>query len=221
MIKVLLTDDHHLFREGLSRILQDAPGIELIATASSGEAAQKLAAQHQPDMILMDINMPGMGGIEATRQLHETHPEIKVLMLTISEEDQDLFAAIRAGARGYILKNSSSQELLAAIQRVQAGEAVINPSMAVKLLDEFALLSTANPRSKIEPTPESESLTEREREVLKCVARGLSNKEIGEQLSISPHTAKAHLRSILDKLHLRGRVDAAAWAIRHGMLREG
>ena len=142
-------------------------------------------------------------------------------MLTVSEEDQDLFTAIRAGARGYILKNSSSQELLDAIRRVDAGEAVINPSMAVKLLDEFALLSATAPRPQTKPTPEGESLTEREQEVLKCVARGLSNKEIGEQLSISPHTVKAHLRSILDKLHLRGRVDAAAWAVRHGMLRDG
>lgn len=220
MIKVLLSDDHHLFREGLSRILRDAPGIDLVATAASGEEAQKLAAQYQPSIILMDVNMPGIGGIEATRQLHDTHPEIKVLMLTVSEEDQDLFTAIRAGARGYILKNASSQELLDAIRRVDAGEAVINPSMAVKLLDEFALLSAIAPRKKTEPTPEADSLTQREQEVLKYVARGLSNKEIGDQLSISPHTVKAHLRSILDKLHLRGRVDAAAWAVRHGMMQD-
>lgn len=220
MIRVLLTDDHHLFREGLSRILQDAPGIDLTATAASGEEAQKIAATHRPDIILMDVNMPGIGGIEATRQLHDTHPKIKILMLTVSEEDQDLFTAIRAGAKGYILKNSSSQELLDAIRRVHEGEAVINPSMAVKLLDEFALISARAPRPQTEQTPESESLTDRELEVLKCVARGLSNKEIGEQLSISPHTVKAHLRSILDKLHLRGRVDAAAWAVRHGMLRD-
>jgi two-component system NarL family response regulator len=220
MIKVLLTDDHHLFREGLARILRDAPGIKLVATANSGEEAQKLAAQYQPDIILMDINMPGIGGIEATRQLHQMSPEIKVLMLTVSEEDQDLFTAVRAGARGYILKNTSSRELLESIHLVHNGEAVINPSMAVKLLDEFASLSSSAPRRKREPTPQSESLTDREREVLKHVARGLSNKEIGDHLSISPHTVKAHLRSILDKLHLRGRVDAAAWAVRHGMLRE-
>ena len=220
MIKVLLTDDHHLFREGLSRILNEAPGIELVATAANGEDAQKLATQHHPDIILMDVSMPGIGGIEATRQLHDTHPEIKVLMLTVSEEDQDLFTAIRAGARGYILKNSSSQELLDAIRRVDAGEAVITPRMAAKLLDEFALLSATVPRPKVAPTPESESLTDREQEVLKYVASGLSNKEIGDLLAISPHTVKAHLRSILDKLHLRGRVDAAAWAVRHGMLQD-
>lgn len=217
MIKILLTDDHHLFREGLSRILQDSPGIELMATAASGEEAQKCVKIAKPDIILMDINMPGIGGIEATRQILDRHPEIKVIMLTISEEDQDLFSAVQAGAKGYILKNSSSKELLDAIRRVQSGEAIINPKLAVKLLDEFSALysSTRPPKA---PTPETESLTDRERDVLKYVARGLSNKEIGDQLSISPHTVKAHLRSILDKLQLRGRVDAAAWAVRHGML---
>lgn len=219
MIKVILADDHHLFREGLARILQDAPGIELVASAANGEEAQARINDLNPDIILMDINMPGIGGIEATRQLLDTHPEIRVIMLTISEEDQDLYRAIQAGAKGYILKNSSSVELLDAIRRVHAGEAIINSKMAVKLLEEFTLLSTSIPRSKA-PTSESESLTDREREVLKYVARGLSNKEIGDQLSISPHTVKAHLRSILDKLQLRGRVDAAAWAVRHGMLRD-
>ena len=219
MIKVILADDHHLFREGLARILQDAPGIELVASAANGEEAQARINDLNPDIILMDINMPGIGGIEATRQLLDTHPEIRVIMLTISEEDQDLYRAIQAGAKGYILKNSSSVELLDAIRRVHAGEAIINSKMAVKLLEEFTLLSTSIPRPKA-PTSESESLTYREREVLKYVARGLSNKEIGDQLSISPHTVKAHLRSILDKLQLRGRVDAAAWAVRHGMLRD-
>ena len=219
MIKVLLTDDHHLFREGLTRILQEAPEIELVATADNGEETLKMAAKYQPDIILMDINMPGIGGIEATRQLRNMHPNIKVIMLTVSEEDQDLFTAIRAGARGYILKNSSSRELFEAIRRIYNGEAVITPSMAIKLLNEFAQFPPVQ-QSKTGSNMKNESLTDREQEVLKYVASGLSNKEIGEQLSISPHTAKAHLRSILDKLQLKGRVEAAAWAVQHGMLKE-
>jgi two-component system NarL family response regulator len=219
MIKVLLTDDHNLFREGLARILREAPGIELITTAASGEEALQLASQHQPDLVLMDINMPGIGGLEATRRLRQKHPEIRVLMLTISEEDQDLFRAVRFGARGYILKNSSSRDLLEAIRRVQAGEAVITPSMAVKLLDAFAAAPPPTPQ-KTDEDLQVEELTERETEVLQLIARGLNNKAIGEQLSISPNTVKAHLRNILEKLQLSSRVEAATWAIRHGLAPE-
>ena len=220
MIKVLLTDDHNLFREGLARILREAPGIELVACAASGEEALQLAAQHRPDLALMDINMPGIGGLEAARRLRQQNPTINVLMLTISEEDQDLFSAVRFGARGYILKNSSSRELLEAIRRVNEGEAVITPSMAVKLLDAFAA-SVQNPLPQPEDTLQIEELSEREAEVLGLIARGLSNKEIGEQLSISPNTVKAHLRNILEKLQLSSRVEAATWALRHGLSGEG
>jgi DNA-binding NarL/FixJ family response regulator len=218
MIQVLLTDDHHLFREGLSRILMDAPGIDLVGCAKTGEEAIDLVEQHNPDVILMDINMPGMGGLEASRRIRITHPDIRILMLTISEQEEDLFQAIRFGARGYILKNSSSQELLEAIRHVYQGEAPITPAMAVKLLDEFtALRSVAAQKS---PDRQSaDALTQREEEVLYLVARGMSNKEIGAELSISPLTVKAHLSSILEKLHLRRRVEAAAWAIRNGLLR--
>ena len=216
MIKVLLTDDHNLFREGLARILRDAPGIDLIASAASGEEALKLAKQHQPDLVLMDINMPGIGGLEATRKLRQKLPEVKVLMLTISEEDQDLFTAVRYGARGYILKNSSSRDLLEAIRRVHNGEAVITPRMAVKLLDAFAEIQ-ALPPSTIGETLQVEELTERETDVLRLVAQGLSNKEIGDKLSISPNTVRAHLRNILEKLQLTSRVEAATWALRHGL----
>ncbi len=220
MIKVLIVDDHHLFREGLARILSEAAGIELVAAAASGEEALQLARTHQPDLVLMDINMPGMGGLEAARRLRAAHPKLRLLMLTISEQEDDLFRAVRAGARGYLLKNVSSRELLEAIRRVHAGEAVITPSMAVKLLDEFAATPPL-PGAPEQETAANETLSERELDVLRLVARGLSNNEIGEALSISPHTVKAHLRSILDKLHLRGRVEAAAWAIRHGLLRQG
>jgi two-component system NarL family response regulator len=219
MIDIILTDDHNLFREGLSRIIEEAPGIALVATASSGEEALQLVAKHRPDLVLMDINMPGMGGLEATRILRQRYPKIQVLMLTISEEDQDLLTAVRFGARGYILKNSSSRELLDGIHRVNAGEAVITPSMAVKLLEAFA----ATPPQKLtelgtdEP---AEKLTEREAEVLSLIAQGLNNQAIGEQLSISPNTVKAHLRNILDKLELGNRVEAATWALRHGLAGE-
>jgi DNA-binding NarL/FixJ family response regulator len=189
-----------------------------VGCAKTGEEAIDLVEQHNPDVILMDINMPGMGGLEASRRIRITHPDIRILMLTISEQEEDLFQAIRFGARGYILKNSSSQELLEAIRHVYQGEAPITPAMAVKLLDEFtALRSVAAQKS---PDRQSaDALTQREEEVLYLVARGMSNKEIGAELSISPLTVKAHLSSILEKLHLRGRVEAAAWAIRNGLLR--
>ncbi|MCJ7702051.1 MAG: response regulator transcription factor [Anaerolineales bacterium] len=218
MIKVLLADDHHLFREGLSRLLQDAPGIEWVGCATNGEEAVELTARHNPEVVLMDVNMPGMGGLEACRQIRTSHPQAAILMLTISEQSEDLFEAIRLGARGYLLKNASTQELLEAIRQVNAGEAPITPAMAVKLMDEFAVLSSGGP-SQPELDARTENLTDRELDVLRLVAQGLSNKEIGAALSISPLTVKSHLRSILDKLHLRGRVEAAAWAIRHGLLR--
>jgi two-component system NarL family response regulator len=219
MIKVLLVDDHHLFREGLARILQDSPGIEFVGSATNGEDAISLTKTHQPDVILMDVNMPGMGGLEATREIHAKFPDVRILMLTISEGEKDLFEAIRSGARGYLLKNSSTQGLLEAIRQVHSGEAPITPSMAVKLLDEFvAIKPAASPSADI--LQEAQALTDREWQVLRLVARGMSNKEIGIELSISPLTVKTHLGSILEKLGFRSRVEAAAWAVRHGLLRQ-
>jgi DNA-binding NarL/FixJ family response regulator len=215
MIKVLLVDDHHLFREGVARILQDAPGIEFVGVATNGVESIELTHTHHPEVILMDVNMPVMSGIEATRQIHASYPEIGILMLTISEGGEDLFEAIRAGARGYLLKNSSTQALLEAIRQVHSGESPITPAMAAKLLDEFTGLPARPDQVMV-----VETLTDREQQVLRLVARGMSNKEIGVELTISPLTVKAHLSSILEKLDLRGRVEAAAWAIRHGLLRE-
>jgi DNA-binding NarL/FixJ family response regulator len=221
MIKVLLVDDHHLFREGIARILQDAPGMSLLASAENGVTAITLAKQHQPDVILMDVHMPEVDGIEATRQILQNDPDTQILMLTVSEKDEDLFAALRCGARGYLLKDTTSQELIESIRRVHAGEAIINPLMAAKLLDEFSALSQDMPvrASAQSPDMETEKLTSRERDVLQLVARGLSNKDIGDKLSISPHTVKTHLSNTLEKLNLNGRVEAAAWAIRHGLLK--
>ena len=219
MIRILITDDHHLFREGLSRVLNDIPGMVVIASLNRGEDALARVVDLKPDVILMDVNMPGMGGVEATRQVREKYPQVQVLMLTVSEQETDLFAAIRAGAHGYLLKSSTSTELADAIQRVHQGEAVVTPAMAARLLHEFSHLSQR--AVIVEKSLEStEELSEREREVLQHVACGLSNKEIGLALNLSPHTVKAHMRTILDKLHLRSRSEAAAWAALHGLTGE-
>jgi len=214
MIKLLIADDHHLFREGLTRILNDSADFKVVGSVDKGEEAISGTAELDPDVVILDIHMPGMGGLEAAAQLHQLHPALGIIMLTVSEDENDLFAAVRAGARGYMLKNSTAIELTAGIQRVYAGEAAISPAMSVKLLNQFA--STQPPAS----SRPADDLTERERDVLKQVAQGLSNKEIGLTLAISPHTVKAHLRHILDKLNLRSRAEAAAWAERNGLTKE-
>ena len=212
MIRVVLADDHHLFRDGLARILNSYPDIEVVASVGSGEEAVTAVAQDQPDVILLDVNMPGIGGVGATRQIRDADPEARILMLTVSEQESDLFAAIRSGARGYLLKDATSEQLHDAVQRVYAGEAIIAPTMAVKLFDKFAELPEAPKRS-----PKLDELTSRERQILHLLIQGLSNKEIGLELSLSPHTVKVHLHRILEKLDLHSRVEAAAWAVRHGL----
>jgi DNA-binding NarL/FixJ family response regulator len=211
MIKILVADDHCLFREGLARLLNDTAEMTVVASVANGDGAVAGALEYKPDVILMDVNMPGLDGIEATRRLHTSNPQVHILMLTVSEQDSALFSAVRAGARGYLLKSMSSEELVEAIRRASAGEAIIAPKMAVRLLDEFAALSAEGQR----PDLGCDNLTDRECTVLQLVARGLTNKEIAAALSLSPHTVKAHLRSILDKLDLRSRAEAAAWAARH------
>ena len=210
MINILIADDHQLFREGLKSIMSDDEEIEVVAVVADGAEAVKQAAVFNPDVVLMDVNMRGMGGLEATRELHSSHPQIRVLMLTVSDRDEDLFEAVRVGARGYLLKSASTDELLEGIRRVHAGEAIVAPSMAVKLLEAFATLSPA-----LESDQRGENLTPREREVIQQVARGLTNKEIALELDISRHTVKTHLRRALDKLQLRSRTEAALWAARH------
>jgi DNA-binding NarL/FixJ family response regulator len=218
MIRILIADDHPLYREGLTRVLNEMAGLSVVASVSNGVEAVSRGVEFKPDVVLMDVNMPKLGGIEATAQLHKIYPQIAVLMLTISENEHDLFAAIRAGARGYLLKNATSAELIDAIQRVFEKEAILSPGMAAKLLDEFAALSRAaqpDENKNQVSEPESTVLTAREREVLDWVAQGMTNKEIGTQLSLSPHTVKAHVRTILEKLHLHTRAEAAVWASKH------
>ena len=217
MIRILIADDHSLFREGLARVLNEAPGMSVVASVSNGVEAISRVAEFKPDVVLMDVNMPKMGGVEATLQLRKIHPQASVLMLTVSEEEHDLYAAIRAGARGYLLKSATTAELIDAIQRVHAKEAILTPGMAAKLLNEFASISPAPALLDSDDNYDADTptLTEREREVLQWVVRGMTNKEIGAQLSLSPHTIKAHIRTVLDKLHVRSRAGAAAWATRH------
>jgi DNA-binding NarL/FixJ family response regulator len=216
MIRVVLVDDHHLFREALSRLLADVPDIRVLAGYSRGEDLLTQVQALQPDVVLMDVSMPGLDGVETTRRLRQLYPAARIVMLTVSAQNEDLFAAIRAGARGYILKNSTGSELIETIRRVYAGEAVLTPPMTAKLVEAFAGATPVQAPSRSAAEP----LTTREQEILRWVARGLSNKEIGARVGLSPHTVKAHLRSILDKLHLRSRAEAAAWAVGHGLLND-
>lgn len=210
-IKVLITDDHTLFRQGLRRVLADYDDVTVVGEAADGEEALALAAELFPDVVLMDVSMPGIGGVEAARRLRQAHPAIQIIMLTVSDKDQDLFASIKAGAHGYLLKNVQTAELIEAIRRVCAGEAIVAPAMAVRLLDEFGSLT-----KKAVSAPDA--LTDRETQVLRLVAQGLGNKQIAAELSLSEHTVKSHLRHILDKLHLRSRAQAAAYAVQAGLM---
>lgn len=217
-IRVLIVDDHNLFRQGLSRILRDFDQLTIVGEAANGQEALALLERAQPDVVLMDVNMPVLSGPEAARRMQQTAPHVPVIMLTVSERDEDLFDAIKAGARGYLLKNVGTAELLDAIQRVHAGEAIIAPAMATRLLDEFRSLAAAAP-AEAAPAP-IEGLSDREVDVLQLVAQGLANKEIADALGLSEHTVKTHLQNILEKLHLRSRAHAAAYAVQAGLVRD-
>ncbi len=209
-ISTLIVDDHTLFREGLAGLLRNRPPINVIGQAADGEQAVALAHELMPDLVLMDVRMSGMSGLEATRQIKATLPDVRVVMLTMSEDEQDLFEAIKSGAQGYLLKNTSPDDLCRFIEGVMAGEAPISGLMAAKMMGEFA--RSAAPHSADE-LPQ-EQLSERELEVLHCLAEGLTNREIADKLVISEHTVKKHLRNILAKLHLQNRVQAALCAYR-------
>ncbi len=217
-IRLLVVDDHNLFRQGLIRILGDYAQLQIVGQAANGQDALALVGQLQPDVVLMDVNMPVLSGPDAVRQMRARFPDLPVVMLTVSERDEDLFDAIRAGARGYLLKNVGAAELLDALQRVHAGEAILAPTMAVRLLDEFRSLAENAPKEAA-PAP-VDDLSERELDVLRLVAQGLSNKEIADSLGLSEHTVKTHLANILEKLHLRSRAHAAAYAVQAGLVRD-
>lgn len=214
-IRILLADDHILFREGLAGIIASQPDMEIVGEAGDGLEAVVKALELKPDLILMDIQMPGMDGLEATRQISRELPSIAIVILTVRDEPERLFQAIKNGARGYLLKNMRSKEMVALLRGVAQGEAPVAPSVAVHILEEFRRLSRLAP----EEAGEDEALlTDREQTVLSLAAAGKSDKEIAEQLSLSLHTVKTHMRNILSKLHVSNRREAAQLAKKKGLL---
>jgi two-component system NarL family response regulator len=210
-IRILLADDHKLFRAGIASLLEKEPDFAVVGQAENGEAAITLAKKMHPDVALLDVQMPVCTGLEAACHLLALKPDIKIIMLTISDRDADLFTAVKSGAQGYLLKSSvSANELTDAVRRVAAGEAIITPSLVPHLLTEFATLSQQPTKPPQEPAPTLNRLTNRERETLELVAQGLTNREIANQLVISENTVRTHLRNILDKLHVQNRLQAAA-----------
>jgi two-component system NarL family response regulator len=216
VIRVLIADDQALFRRGLYVVLGTEENIEVIAEAEDGEQAITKAEEMAPDVVLMDVRMPRVNGIEAASRIRETLPSTKILMLTVSDEEDDLYEAIKAGANGYLLKEISVEEVASAIRAVVQGQSLISPSMASKLLNEFnSLARQAADRREQLPAP---VLTARELEVLKLVARGMSNRDVADQLYISENTVKNHVRNILEKLHLHSRMEAVMYAVRKRLL---
>ncbi len=211
----MVVDDHALFRRGLEMVLGSEADIELVGEASDGEEAVLKAAEVMPDIVLMDVRMPKRSGIEATAEIKELMPHVKILMLTISDEETDLYDAIKAGASGYLLKEIPIDEVADAIRGVWAGQSRISPSMASKLLTEFAAISKGADERTSMPAPR---LTDREMEVLRLVAQGLNNRDIAKQLFISENTVKNHIRNILEKLHLHSRMEAVVYAVREKMI---
>jgi DNA-binding NarL/FixJ family response regulator len=214
-IRVLIVDDHALFRRGLQMVLEGETDIEVVGEAGDGHEAVARAEQTTPDVVLMDVRMPRRSGIEATRAIKETQPSTKILMLTISDEEADLYEAIKAGASGYLLKEISIEEVANAVRSVHQGQSLISPSMASKLLAEFAAMVKGRDERSQVPGPR---LTDRELEVLKLVAQGLNNRDIGTRLFISENTVKNHVRNILEKLHLHSRMEAVVYAVRERLL---
>jgi DNA-binding NarL/FixJ family response regulator len=210
-MRIVLADDHALFRDGVSSLLE-AWGHDVVGHASGGREAVELVTRLEPDLVLMDVRMPGMSGVQATQAIALVRPETPIVMLTVSEDEEDLFAAIRAGARGYLLKDLEAPQLRAMIDAVARGEAAITPATATRIIRHLSSL--------VAPADESvpDRLTGRELEVLRLVTAGRRNKEIAAELEISENTVKYHLRNILEKLHAQNRTEVATLALREGLV---
>ena len=212
-VRVLVVDDQELFRRGLTMLLAAEAGIEVVGEAGDGDEGAALAESVAPDVVLLDIRMPKRSGLEACSTIKQSVPSAKIIMLTVSDEEADLYEAVKSGASGYLLKDSSIEEVSQAVRVVADGQSLISPSMAVKLIDEFKQMSRPERES-----PGGLRLTDRELEVLRLVARGLNNREVAKQLFISENTVKNHVRNILEKLQLHSRMEAVMYAVREKLL---
>jgi DNA-binding NarL/FixJ family response regulator len=209
-VGVLLADDHPLFRDGIASLLA-ARDYEVLGQAGSGAAAVQMADELKPDLILMDIRMPGLNGLAATRLIKARHPEMRIVILTVSEEDADLFEAIKSGAAGYLPKSLDSSQFFGLLEAVMRGEVGLTPVLADKILREFA-------RPAASTTAAADELTLREIEVLEWVAQGATNQEIADSLGVSENTVKFHMKNILQKLHVRNRAEVVAYALSSGLI---
>jgi len=214
-IKVLLADDNELFREGLARLLEESGGITVVSKCDNGNEVLSRTRNYHPDLVLTKMGLPGCDGMEATRWITEHLPRTKVAVLTDSEDEQDLFTAIRAGAKGYLLKNTALEDLVRSIELLARGGLIVSSQLAGRLLSEISSLHGKNSRAD-----EETRLTEREREIVELVARGATNKEIGETLFIAENTVKVHMKNILEKLQLRNKQQVAAYAVDRGLVTE-
>ncbi len=207
-IRILLADDHPLFREGVAHSLSVEPDFEVIAQAGSGEEAVEMVHRLHPDIVLLDVSMTGMGGIAAAEKISSSAPTVRIMMLTVSENRENLMAALKAGAHGYVLKGVSASELRAITRRVASGEAYVTPALAADMLTEFS-----NPH----PIDSFSELTPRETTILQLLSQGLTNREIGERTFLAEKTVKHYMTSILQKLHVRSRTEAALIAMQRGV----
>jgi DNA-binding NarL/FixJ family response regulator len=214
-VRVLVADDHALYRRGLEMVLSAEPDIEIVGEAGDGAEAIQQAAELLPDVVLMDLRMPRRSGIEACTAIKDVAPTTKIVILTISDEESDLFQAVRAGANGYLLKDVPGEQIADGIRAVHGGQSLISPSMASALLTEFAAMSRRTDSRPHLPIPQ---LTDREMQVLRLVGRGMANRDIAHELFISENTVKNHVRNILEKLQLHSRMEAVVFAVRENLL---
>ena len=230
-ISILLVDDHNLFRSGVRQLLQREEDLCIVAEAADGLEGLKRAKALRPDVILLDLNMPGLSGLETLHLLTQDVPQSKVVILTVSEEAEELGEALRSGAVGYLTKNVEAETLVAAIRKAKRGEPVIAESMTMKLVEQFRSQGSSQPGATVTPpeppsiqsgaAPERVHLTAREREIMQCLARGESNKEIARRLDVAESTVKIHVQNILKKLNLSSRVQIAVYAVENGLSGNG